>query len=116
MQHLAAAAISRAHHLRRRERHRSSGLAQSQSLVFAAPSNASDVEQVQETSPSVGQDTGTSVLPEAKDDAPTVVLSPATVEQRRASFPIFPASMSSDVVDNTPTPLTSRYFSSILLH
>ncbi|KAJ8620696.1 hypothetical protein MRB53_029225 [Persea americana] len=108
VQHLAAAAISRAHHLRRRERHRSSALAQSQSLVFAAPSNASDVEQVQETSPSVGQDTGTSVLPEAKDDAPTVVLSPATVEQRRASFPIFPESMSSDVVDNTPTPLTSR--------
>lgn len=111
MQHFAAGTIGRARHLRRRERHRSSGLAQSQSLVFAAPSNASDEEQVQAASPSEGQDQGSFMLPE--DNTPTVVLSPATVEQRRASLPIFPASMSSDV-DNRPTPLTFRYFSGVL--
>lgn len=108
MQHLAAAAIGRTHHLSRRERHRSSGLAHSQFLVFAAPSNGSDVEQEHGTTLTGSQGSSSSVSPAG--GSPTTVSSPSTVEQPRLSLPTSPTRMGSDAIHSPfdPRNIASR--------
>ncbi|KAI5573458.1 hypothetical protein BDE02_10G080900 [Populus trichocarpa] len=54
MQHLAAAASSRAHHVHERERQRSNGLGPSQVIAFTSPEHVATVQQTC-TSPEEGQ-------------------------------------------------------------
>ncbi|XP_058084194.1 E3 ubiquitin-protein ligase RHF2A-like [Magnolia sinica] len=98
MQHLAAAAMGRAHHFSRRERHRSSGLAHSQFVVFAAPSNGSDVQQTRSNTLIESQDSANSVSPEG--DSPTVVLSPSIAVQSQVFVPSPHASTDSEIAGN----------------
>ncbi|XP_077219228.1 E3 ubiquitin-protein ligase RHF1A-like [Tasmannia lanceolata] len=84
-QHLAAAAMGRAHHFRR-ERHRSSGLARSQFLVFATPSNDPDAQQTPIVVPVESNDSGNFPLPEG--NSPTSTVSLAVDVQPQASVPL----------------------------
>ncbi|KAF5187482.1 E3 ubiquitin-protein ligase rhf2a protein, partial [Thalictrum thalictroides] len=114
MQHLTAAALGRAHHFSRRQRHRSSGLDPSQFLVFSASSNASNLQQTFTTMPVESQRAGN---PSSPDSDYERNIESTDVHDRATPYVLSSrVSTGSNSTDNQHSPLRPRVLPSQTMH
>ncbi|XVF28911.1 hypothetical protein REPUB_Repub15cG0073400 [Reevesia pubescens] len=119
LQHLAAAA-SRAHYVRRRERQRSSGLGPSRVLFLTSPENMPGAQPRHPTSPDECQnlsyglpqhDSLASGIPSVNIDPPSPVIPSVNVVSRTAASGDKATKLSQPQVDTPPRPSSSETFS-----